>query len=138
MNVRSIDEIVDEFHLEDFDLLKIDVEGFEPQVFVGACLAIQRYSPFLLCEFDFVMIRRAGGSPIEFAAQLFAYGTVFEISERNQSLQPVSESDCARLRNSNLLVVPPNRVVPPGAPISSPPGRWGVGSTRSESVRASV
>lgn len=104
--VRTLDEVVCELALEALDLVKIDVEGFEPQVLDGSRVALERFEPILLCEFDVGLIQRAGGDPDSFAGRLFEYGMVLEIDERNRSLVEISQARCARLRNSNVLVVP--------------------------------
>lgn len=108
--MRPISDIVHDEQLEFLDVMKIDVEGFEPQVLEGAREALRRFTPTLLCEFDSAMIKNAGGSPTNFAAQLFAYGDVFRIDERHGSLAQIDEADCCELRNCNLLVVPPSRL----------------------------
>lgn len=41
---------IDSLHLQDVDLIKIDVEGFEQQVILGAFDTLTRYKPVLLLE----------------------------------------------------------------------------------------
>jgi len=92
--------------LEALDLVKTDVEGFEPQVLDGSRAALDRFAPILLCEFDAGLIQRAGGDADSFAGRLFEYGLVLEFDERKRSLLEIGQAECARLRNSNVLVVP--------------------------------
>ncbi|MCP3990234.1 MAG: FkbM family methyltransferase [Actinomycetia bacterium] len=107
VTVRPVDEIVAELGLSSVDLIKIDVEGYEEQVLVGAARTIERFAPAILCEFDAEMTEACGSDAKQYAADLFAMGTVLEIDERSCSLVPIGESNCAGLRNSNLLVIPP-------------------------------
>lgn len=48
----SIDEIVDSEGIEDIDLIKIDVEGYENQVVRGALRTISRFEPVVICEIE--------------------------------------------------------------------------------------
>ncbi len=105
--VRSVDEMVTELDLRSVDLIKIDVEGYEQQVLAGATMTVERFAPVILCEFDAEMIKACGSDAKQYATKLFAMGTVLEINERNRSLEPIDQSHCVGLRNSNLLVIPP-------------------------------
>lgn len=68
--VRPLDECLEEWGLERVDILKIDVEGFEPQVLAGArkALATGRIRA-ILCEFNDHWLRKNGSS----AAELYAW-----------------------------------------------------------------
>ena len=46
----SIDEYIAINHINRFDIIKIDVEGFEPKVIEGAMNSIERYRPSILIE----------------------------------------------------------------------------------------
>lgn len=50
VDVRSIDSVVRERGLGRVDLIKVDAEGFEPQVFQGAAETIQRFKPAIIFE----------------------------------------------------------------------------------------
>ena len=43
-------------------LVKLDVEGFEPQVLEGAVETLRRWHPLVYCEFNDVILRDAGSS----------------------------------------------------------------------------
>jgi FkbM family methyltransferase len=51
--------------------IKIDVEGFEPQVIEGAAETLRAMHPFVLCEFNDILLRDAGTSASELL-RLFA------------------------------------------------------------------
>ncbi|MGZ3459411.1 MAG: FkbM family methyltransferase [Archangium sp.] len=70
VRVRTLDECLEEWGLERVDILKIDVEGFEPQVLAGAgkALATGRIRA-ILCEFNDHWLRSNGSS----AAELYAW-----------------------------------------------------------------
>jgi FkbM family methyltransferase len=55
-------------------LLKIDVEGFEHEVLVGAEATLRRHRPLVLCELHDPLLRAAGGSAERLVARFAAYG----------------------------------------------------------------
>jgi FkbM family methyltransferase len=61
--VRTLDELVHEWGVDQIDLLKIDVEGYEPEVFAGAeqTLADGKVRA-ILCEFNAHWLAPAGTS----------------------------------------------------------------------------
>lgn len=62
--VRTLDDCLAEWEVERIDLLKLDVEGFEPAVLRGArrALAEGRIGA-VLCEFNDYWLRETGASP---------------------------------------------------------------------------
>ena len=63
VRVKTLDECLDEWGSDRVDLLKMDVEGYEPQVLAGAQAALRSGKiRAMLCEFNDVWLRRAGGS----------------------------------------------------------------------------
>lgn len=52
VQVSTVDIIVDELRLDRLDLIKIDVEGFEPDVIEGAMNTIRRLKPKVFLEFN--------------------------------------------------------------------------------------
>lgn len=75
VQVRTLDSCLEEWALERVDLMKVDVEGFEPQVLQGArrALAAGRIAA-LLCEFNDPWLRRSGSSAAELFALLRQWG----------------------------------------------------------------
>lgn len=61
--VRRLDDCLEEYRVERVDLMKIDVEGFEPNVVEGAMGYITRGKVgAILCEFNSYWLERNGGS----------------------------------------------------------------------------
>ena len=56
----SLDDWVDEHYLSRIDLIKIDVEGHEMQVFKGAYQTLKKFKPILIFEFSERQWRNAG------------------------------------------------------------------------------
>ena len=77
--VRRLDDCLDAWNVPKVDLLKIDVEGYEPRVFAGAerSLASGRIRA-LMCEFNYYWLRQAGCSPDDLHSHLTSLGFVDE------------------------------------------------------------
>jgi len=56
----SLDDWVDQHYLSRIDLIKIDVEGHEMQVFKGAYQTLKKFKPILIFEFSERQWRNAG------------------------------------------------------------------------------
>ena len=50
--MRSIDVLLKSYSLNSFDLLKIDVEGYELEVLKGSIKSIKKYRPIIYLEFS--------------------------------------------------------------------------------------
>jgi FkbM family methyltransferase len=77
VEVRTLDEVLDECEVGVVDLVKIDVEGYEPHILRGGVrsLAARRIRA-VLCEFNDFWLRRLGSSPQEVHEMLTAAGFV--------------------------------------------------------------
>jgi len=73
--IRTLDELADAHRVNRIDLLKIDVEGFEPEVFAGAVrlFAAGRIGA-ILCEFNEFWLARGGTTGDAVYRQLLDYG----------------------------------------------------------------
>jgi hypothetical protein len=73
--VKTLDACLADWQVETIDLLKIDVEGFEPRVLAGAAgaLAAGRIRA-ILCEFNDYWLKRAGTSARGLYESLLANG----------------------------------------------------------------
>ncbi len=55
-------------------LVKIDAEGFEPEVMAGAAETLSTLRPLVLCEFNDILLRQAGTSSAELLERFAALG----------------------------------------------------------------
>ena len=75
--LRTLDECVHEWNIDRIDLMKIDVEGYEPEVFAGAARTLADGKiRAILCEFNAHWLARAGTSPREVYRGLLDRGFV--------------------------------------------------------------
>jgi len=75
--VRTLDECIHEWKIDRIDLMKIDVEGYEPEVFAGAARALaDGRVRAILCEFNAHWLARAGTSSGEVYRGLLNQGFV--------------------------------------------------------------
>lgn len=74
-NIESvtIDELAREYSMDNIDLLKVDTDGFEYEVFLGAGEVINRQSPLIFLEFSPVSLNRVGDS-LSLIELLIEYG----------------------------------------------------------------
>ena len=73
VQVETLDRIVEQQGLTRLDLLKIDTEGFEPQVLEGARATIERLAPVIYLELNsWALIAHGRRDPLEFVAGLAA------------------------------------------------------------------
>jgi FkbM family methyltransferase len=93
--IARLDDCLDEWQVTHVDLLKIDVEGWEPRVFAGAsqALASGRIDA-ILCEFNDHWLRAAGSSPQALWKMLTAFG-----------FHPTHDVDVDRLFSEGLVNV---------------------------------
>ena len=75
--VRTLDDCVREWSIDRIDLMKIDVEGYEPEVFAGAARTLADGKiRAILCEFNAHWLARAGTSSREVYRGLLDQGFV--------------------------------------------------------------
>jgi FkbM family methyltransferase len=73
VEVETLDRIVERQGLTRLDLLKIDIEGFEPQVLEGARATIERLKPVIYMELNsWALIAHGRRDPLDFVAGLAA------------------------------------------------------------------
>jgi FkbM family methyltransferase len=69
--LKTVDQVVSELKLDRLDFVKIDVEGFESDVLLGAEAAIARLRPSMFVEFNaFTLIAYGDKNPRRFLEQL--------------------------------------------------------------------
>jgi FkbM family methyltransferase len=88
--VRTLDQLAESERLDDVDLLKLDVEGYEPEVLAGATglLSTGRIRA-ILCEFNEHWLTRGGTS----ARQLYGHIVDCGFVDRNKGDAPGSKLD---------------------------------------------
>lgn len=69
-----LDDLHESFPPQRLDFVKIDVEGYEPQVLQGASATLKRFRPLLMCELNDILLRDAGSSSAAVVGQLRALG----------------------------------------------------------------
>jgi FkbM family methyltransferase len=87
INVQTLDSAVETLRLARIDLIKIDVEGFEPHVLAGATELLQAGRiRAIVCEMNEHWLRRAGSSPEQLKRTILDAGLV-EIASTKQDPQ---------------------------------------------------
>lgn len=108
VQVVTVDELLDEQKVATVDLMKVDVEGFEPALFRGAERSARAGRlRQVLCEFNDPALRRGGSSPDALHAQLRGFGFV------DQEGEPVFEP--GGWPNRHLAWMPSMGASSPGA-----------------------
>lgn len=88
----SVDEAAAEHGFDRIDAVKIDVEGWEEQVFVGMAGILERDHPAILFELAPVRIEASGGNPKEMLLGLQSRGYHLSIvDESNGELEKVDD-----------------------------------------------
>lgn len=63
VTIQKMDDFVDDLQIEQLDLIKIDVEGFELKVLEGGATTIEKFRPKLFIEVNDRNLRQQGNSP---------------------------------------------------------------------------
>lgn len=74
VTIWRLDDLRDTFPPQPLDFVKIDVEGYEPQVVQGASSTLTRFRPLVMCELNEILLRDAGSSSAGVVRQLGALG----------------------------------------------------------------
>lgn len=91
---RSIDSWARERGLTRLDVIKIDVEGAEPQVLEGASEAVRRFRPLIVAECNVASLRRVSGSGFEeLRAQLSDLVTTVGILRPGGRILPLASDE---------------------------------------------
>jgi FkbM family methyltransferase len=77
VTVARLDDCLDAWDVASVDVMKIDVEGYEPRVFAGAERALRSGRiKAVLCEFNDVWLRSADSSPQALHEMLIGFGFI--------------------------------------------------------------
>ena len=84
VTVTTLDSFCTKFDIRRIDFIKIDVEGFEPNVLNGGRVSIKNFKPTMLIEINRQALLRVGMNPMDLIDLISALGyTSFEI-KRNR------------------------------------------------------
>jgi FkbM family methyltransferase len=107
VQVLTLSQVIKNFYNDTYDLvvIKVDVEGFEPEVLVSGFEFIRRIKPFLLVEFSTDSSREYTVLwTLDFLTQLFDIYSKVEVIERNQNcLRIYSPADFLEIAPSKLV-----------------------------------
>ena len=90
----TLDAYVERLGITKIDLIKVDVEGFETNVFKGARETCKKFRPKLFVEVDDVNLKSQGSSAIELIELITSYG--YQISKIDSAVawdQPLYHYD---------------------------------------------
>jgi len=62
IETRSLDDVLEELHIDRIDVMKVDVEGFEAEVFRGGAETLRKSRPAIVFEVNDVYQRESGFS----------------------------------------------------------------------------
>ena len=74
VKIKRLDELIQELNIETVDLIKIDVEGFEPFVLKGAAAILTNSNAKIIMETDDRFLKNNGSSAQELISLLQGYG----------------------------------------------------------------
>jgi FkbM family methyltransferase len=75
------------------DIVKIDIEGHEPQAWRGMRGLLERHRPHVFSEFNPVAMRNIGNDPLDYLGQVLAYADRIQVLHRDA--EPVECADAA-------------------------------------------
>lgn len=96
--IATLDELIDVWGARQIDLLKIDVEGYEPKVFAGAKRTLaERKIKAILCEFNGLWLKQGGSSSADL------YRLLLDAGFRDADEQAATPSE-VQLENRLLIL----------------------------------
>lgn len=107
INLTTVDEFITKNHLKDISFIKIDVEGYEPEVLKGAVKTIKKYKPALYIEITDQWFRKFDSSSeavTEYLQKKMNYTLYIDLE--NGHLTPYSNELSKSLFQFNLLAKP--------------------------------
>ena len=107
VSVAVLDEIIEQQSLLPPDVLKVDVEGAELHVMLGAAQTLTTHRPFIFLEYGEETCRDAGYPKEQIRLLIETYGyEVAGLSSDAQDLRLYRNADLERVSIANLLCIP--------------------------------
>ncbi len=116
IEVRRLDDCLNDWHVERIDLMKIDVEGAEPRVLAGGARHLARGTVrHAMIEINGPRLVEAGSSPAALVDQLEAlgfqparvsHGRAMRVARTDIDLDPARESDRLFVHTTSLRRAP--------------------------------
>jgi hypothetical protein len=111
IDVRRVDDIVEAFQLN-VDFIKMDVEGYEYQVLLGAAQTIRQQQPVIIMEYGTGRVQHLGLTNDDFAQLFRDLYDCYEICpantyDRHESLEPFLFD--RELSFGNVLLIPQHK-----------------------------
>lgn len=104
VDVITIDDFVRENKINHVDLIKCDVEGFEPFVLNGMKETVSRFNPYLILEY-FPKLSASLISREEFISTLMSmFKYAYIIDGENEKLTSIHFKDLERIEMTNLVL----------------------------------
>jgi len=104
--VSRLDHIVDSLSLPHVGFIKIDVEGYERNVLLGAVHTIEKFNPWIYLEFNsWTQIAYGGVNPKDFLYYLLDwFGVIHRVNKSTGALEPIlSKQSAIGFLHSNLV-----------------------------------
>ncbi|WOK05577.1 FkbM family methyltransferase [Imperialibacter roseus] len=98
LTVKTLDEVCDNIEVNSLTFLKLDVEGFEPEVLKGARKTILRFKPAIYIEMTDKWFQQRGSSCKQILEYFWELG--YQISVDNEkNLTPINRNDLHELES---------------------------------------
>ena len=110
VSLVTLDEFLRDRQINQVDLIKIDVQGFEEKVLLGGRNTIERFKPQILIELDPPLLRAQGCSEDLVVEILLGYGYQLYVARR-RALVPFQLPIESNLTNIFCLARAPRPVV---------------------------
>ncbi|MBI1768768.1 MAG: FkbM family methyltransferase [Bacteroidetes bacterium] len=102
VKIKRLDEVIGEIEPSSVTFIKLDVEGFEPEVFNGAWIVIEKYKPSIFFEMTPEWYKKNGADPEEIIQRLESLGYHL-FGEKENRLLPFTWSGFATHHQYNIF-----------------------------------
>jgi FkbM family methyltransferase len=108
VEATTLDLLVESLNLQKVDFIKIDVEGFEPNVIAGAKKTIARFQPMIYCELNsWCLLDHGGHNPLDFVETIFDdFEFVYMVNRKHRSslvVFPPADAETSRSKARQLV-----------------------------------